>query len=103
MVPVLVSARGLTVREAVKETEDEIKRNIDRFDQVADALLEEIKLTHPDKVDELASFIVGCRYNQMANFLWRYVCVVGIGLRYIMRAINSMDANMCNAIQFEHH
>ncbi|KOC13990.1 cyclase [Aspergillus flavus AF70] len=70
MVPVLVSARGLTVRQAVKETEAEINRNIERFDQIADALLEEIKLTHPEKVDEVASYIVGCRYNQMANFLW---------------------------------
>ncbi|KAJ5181652.1 hypothetical protein N7449_011799 [Penicillium cf. viridicatum] len=70
MVPVLVSARGLTVREAVKETEAEINRNIERFDQIADALLEEIKVTYPEKVDEVSSYITGCRYNQMANFLW---------------------------------
>ncbi|KAB8220792.1 isoprenoid synthase domain-containing protein [Aspergillus novoparasiticus] len=69
MVPVLVSARGLTVRQAVKETEAEINRNIERFDQIADALLEEIRLTHLEQVDEVSSYIVGCRYNQMANFL----------------------------------
>ncbi|KJK61137.1 Non-plant Terpene Cyclases Class 1 [Aspergillus parasiticus SU-1] len=70
MVPVLVSARGLTVRQAVKETEAEINRNIEGFDQIANALLEEIKLAHPEKVDEVSSYIVGYRYNQMANFLW---------------------------------
>ncbi|KAB8206260.1 isoprenoid synthase domain-containing protein [Aspergillus parasiticus] len=70
MVPVLVSARGLTVRQAVKETEAEINRNMEGFDQIANALLEEIKLAHPEKVDEVPSYIVECHYNQMANVLW---------------------------------
>ncbi|EAW12442.1 terpene synthase family protein [Aspergillus clavatus NRRL 1] len=70
MVPVLVSARGLTIHEAIKETEEEISRSIDRFDQIADAFLKETRITHTDHADELADYIVGCQYNQMANFLW---------------------------------
>ncbi|OGM40671.1 cyclase [Aspergillus bombycis] len=77
MVPVLVNARGLTVRQAVKETEAETNRNIECFDQIANALLEEIKLTHPEKVDEVSSYVDGCRYNQMANFLWRHAARLG--------------------------
>ena len=39
MLPVLVSARGLTRPSSCQRK---------RFDQVADAVLEEVKLTHPD-------------------------------------------------------
>lgn len=39
MLPVLVSARGLTRPSSCQRK---------RFDQVADALLKEVKLTHPD-------------------------------------------------------
>ena len=73
IVPVLVHARGMTVQQAIADSTKELKLNIDRFDRIATDLLAEVKSTSPDLTDEIASYIKGCRYNQMANLLWRYV------------------------------
>ena len=73
IVPVLVYARGISVQQAIADTTKELKLNIDRFDRTATDLLADVKSTSPDLTDEIASYIKGCRYNQMANLLWRYV------------------------------
>ena len=63
----------MTVQQAIADTTKELQLNIDRFDQSATDLLAEVKSTSPDLTDEVASYITGCRYNMMANLLWRYV------------------------------
>lgn len=73
IVPVLVYSRGMTVQQAIADTTKELQLNVDRFDQIASDLLAEVKSTSPDQTDDVASYILGCRYNQMANLLWRYV------------------------------
>ena len=73
IIPVLVYGRGMTVQQAIADTAKEIQLNIGRFDQTATDLLAEVKFSSPDLTDDIASYIKGCRYNQTANFLWRYV------------------------------
>ncbi|KAH7001738.1 hypothetical protein B0J12DRAFT_587683, partial [Macrophomina phaseolina] len=72
IVPVLVYTRSMTVQQAIDDTCRELKINIERFDKVAAELLAEVRAAESAEkwADEVDRFIVGCRYNQMANFVW---------------------------------
>ena len=80
IVPVLVYTRGMTVQQAIADTTTELSLNIARFDRIATDLLAQVKSTSPDLTDEIVSYVQGCRYNQMANLLWRYVRTCGIAI-----------------------
>ena len=62
----------MTVQQAIEDTTKELQRNIDRFDQTAKDLLDVVKSELPELMEQVASYVKGCRYNQMANLLWRY-------------------------------
>lgn len=50
-----------------------LRQNIDRFDATAEDLLKIVREKQPELVDDVDYYIVGCRHNQTANLLWRFV------------------------------
>ncbi|KAH0380468.1 hypothetical protein KCU92_g7565, partial [Aureobasidium melanogenum] len=63
IVPVLVFNRNMTVQEA-------IAKNTDRFDRWSDEFCAFVKVDQPDILEDVKSFITGCKHNQMANLMW---------------------------------
>ena len=101
IIPVLVFNRGMTVQEGIavshgsgsgwlevsfskihQDTCKELQKNIDRFDLTANELLEIVKQKQPELVEDVESYMTGCRYNQTANLLWRYVTKVCFNVQY---------------------
>ncbi|UKZ77541.1 hypothetical protein TrVFT333_005264 [Trichoderma virens FT-333] len=70
MIPVLMYNRNMTVQEAIADTCVELKKNIDRYDAAAADLLAIVAERDSEWVEEVDSYIVGCRHNMMGNLLW---------------------------------
>lgn len=70
MIPILMYNRNMTVQEAIADTCVELKKNIDRYDAAAADLLAIVAERDSEWVEEVDSYIVGCRHNMMGNLLW---------------------------------
>ncbi|KAH0165971.1 hypothetical protein KCU67_g4510, partial [Aureobasidium melanogenum] len=70
IVPVLVFNRNMTVQEAISDTCAQLQKNIDRFDRWSDELCAVVKAYQPDVLEDVKSFVTGCKHNQMANLMW---------------------------------
>ncbi|KAG9679110.1 hypothetical protein KCU99_g8645, partial [Aureobasidium melanogenum] len=71
IVPVLVFDRNMTVQEAIADTCTQLQKNTDRFDSWSDELCAVVKVDQPGVLEDVKSFITGCKHNQMANLMWR--------------------------------
>ena len=65
--------RGMTIQQAIEHTRDELRQNIERFEETAAALLNEVEMKLPQLTGKLEDYIEGCRFNQTAVLLWRLV------------------------------
>ncbi|KAK5999322.1 hypothetical protein QM012_005597 [Aureobasidium pullulans] len=70
IVPVLIFNTNLTVQEAIADTCTQLQKNIGRFDQWSDELCTAVQVKQPSILEDVKSFITGCKYNQMANLMW---------------------------------